>query len=113
MRPSPASCKDREPGAFGLGLRPGGSAPRAPGVEGGAATRARASRERGGGATRAPPAVITVLLVVAQALLSRGARLGHPGPGIRQRLLWVGSWDCVSQGPWRQPALQPGGGILL
>lgn len=70
MRPSRSSSTNREPGAFGVGLGPGGSAPRVPGLEGGAATRARASRERLGGALRVPRAIITALLVVAQALLS-------------------------------------------
>lgn len=36
-------------GSAGLGLRPGGGAPRVPGGERGAATRARASRARRGG----------------------------------------------------------------
>lgn len=82
MWPCRASGTDRVPGALGPGLKPGGSAPRVPGAEGGAATRARASQDVvAGGALSAPRATTASLLVVAFALLSRAPRRlrGHPG----------------------------------
>lgn len=89
MWPSRASGAGRVPGALGPGLGPGGSAPRVPGAEGGAATRARASRDVvAGRALSTPRATTTSLLAVAFALLSKAPRrlLGPPGPGTGQRL---------------------------
>lgn len=110
MRPGCASGTNREPRAFGPGLRPGGSAPRVSG-EGGAAARARASRERRGGAMRAPRAVVAALRVVAQALPSRphGAWLGQPGPGTRHRRLRAEARglrvrEAAGPAAWRQCA---------
>lgn len=114
MWPCRASGTDRVPGALGPGLKPGGSAPRVPGAEGGAATRARASQDVvAGGALSAPRATTASLLVVAFALLSRAPRrlLGPPRPGTGQRL-FSGPGPLGSR-TWRRPARQPGGGVLL
>lgn len=107
MRPSRSSSTNREPGASGVGLGPRGSAPRVPGLQGGAATRARASRERLGGALRVPRAIVTALLVVAQALLSGAQRRPAAAPGAWDQATPALGRELGPRGPRAQEAARP------
>lgn len=78
-----------------------------PGLEGGAATRARASRERLGGAVRVPRASITALLGVAQALLSGAPRRPAEAPGAWDQATPALGRELGPRGPRAQEAARP------